>query len=58
MGFVHVDPIARREDCFDAEALDALPAEWEGDFLRHIHLEEPLDICVDGRSGKAFLQIE
>ncbi len=57
VGFVHVDPYGRREDFFDSAALDALPAEWEGAFLRHIHLEQPLAICVDGRSGRAFLQI-
>ena len=58
VGFVHVDPYARREDSFDSAVLDALPAEEETKYLRHIHLDKPLSICIDGRSGTAFFQVE
>ncbi|MBR1795496.1 MAG: phosphoenolpyruvate synthase [Bacteroidales bacterium] len=57
VGFVHVDPFARREDEFDDSALNALPAEYESKYLRLIHLDEPLKICIDGRSGRAFMKI-
>ena len=55
VGFVYVDPYARREDCFDCAALDALPAELETKHLRLIHLDEPLGICIDGRSNRGTI---
>ena len=57
VGFVHVDPFARREDELDTDALDALPAEYETKYWRLIHLDEPLKICIDGRAGRAFMKI-
>ena len=57
VGFVHVDPFARREDELNTEALDALPAEYETKYWRLIHLDEPLKICIDGRAGRAFMKI-
>ena len=57
VGFVHVDPFARREDEFDIAALDALPAESETEYWRLIHLDEPLKICIDGRENRAFMKI-
>ena len=58
VGFVHVDPFARREDDFDTAALDALPAEHETKYWRLIHLDEPLKICIDGRSGRAVMSVK
>jgi hypothetical protein len=58
VGFVHVDPFARREDEFDSSALDALPAAEETKYWRLIHLDEPLKICIDGRSGRAFMSVK
>ena len=57
VGFVHVDPFARREDEFDTAILDALPSESETKYWRLIHLDEPLKICIDGRNGRAFMKI-
>ena len=57
VGYIHVDPYARREDEFHGNILDALPAEYETKYLRLIHLDEPLSICIDGRSGRAFLKM-
>jgi len=57
VGFVHVDPFARREDEFDDSVLNALPAEYESRYLRLIHLDEPLKICIDGRSGRALMKL-
>ena len=58
VGFVHVDSYARREDEFDCSVLDTLPAEYETKYLRLIHLDEPLSICIDGRAGRAFISLK
>jgi hypothetical protein len=52
-----VDPFARREDEFDTSILDALPAAEETKYWRLIRLDEPLKICIDGRSGRAFMKV-
>ena len=56
VGFIHVDPYARREDRLDTSALDAMPAECETHYWRHIHLDAPLEICIDGKAGKAVIK--
>ena len=58
VGFVHVDPFARREDEFDSSVLDALPAEYETKYFRLIHLDEPLKICIDGRGSRAYMALK
>ena len=58
VGFVHVDPFARRDDEFDSSILDALPAEYETKYWRLIHSDEPLKICIDGRTGRAFMSVK
>jgi hypothetical protein len=35
----------------DLAWLDSQPAVWESEFLRHVSVEAPLAIAVDGRSG-------
>ena len=57
VGFVHIDPFSRRDDSFDCSVLDALPAETETKYLRVIHLEKPLEICIDGRNGRALFSL-
>ncbi|MFH1469456.1 MAG: PEP/pyruvate-binding domain-containing protein [Pseudomonadota bacterium] len=39
----------------DLDWLLSRPAAWESPFVRHIHLAEPLALCVDGRSGRGVL---
>ncbi len=56
-GYVNVDPFGRREDHFDAAVLDALPAVEETEYIRHIRLEKPLSVCIDGKAGKAFIAL-
>jgi len=36
--------------------LDALPAITETDFVRHVRLDHPLRVRVDGRSGRGFVR--
>lgn len=56
-GYVNVDPYSRPEDVLDLSALDAMPAVYETDFLRHVRLAKPLSVCIDGRSGKALVKL-
>ena len=57
-GYVNVDPYTRSGDFLDLSALDAMPAEYESNWLRLIHFEKPVQACVDGRAGKAFIRID
>ena len=56
-GYVNVDPYSRPGDSLDLSALDALPALYETEFLRHIRVSEPLTVCVDGRAGRALVKL-
>ena len=55
-GYVNVDPFSRPGDSMDLSHLDALEACYETAWLRHIRLEEPLTVCVDGRAGRALIK--
>lgn len=54
-GYVNVDPYLRRDDSLDLRPLDALPAVEETAWLRHVCLDQPLKVCIDGRAGKAVI---
>ena len=55
-GYVNVNPYAREGESFDAARLDAMPAEYETEFLRQVHFDEDLKICIDGRTGRALIK--
>lgn len=55
-GYVNVNSYARAEDCFNFSKLDAMPAEYESEFIRMVHFEQDLEICVDGRAGRAIVK--
>ena len=55
-GYVNVNPFARQGECFDAARLDAMPAEFETEFLRQVHFDKDLEICIDGRTGRALIK--
>ena len=57
-GYVNVDPYSRQGDALELGILDALPAVEETEWLRLVHLEKPIQACVDGRCGRAFLKID
>ena len=40
---------------FDLDILSKMDSEFENEFIRHICFENPMDIRVDGRSGKAIV---
>ena len=58
VGYINVDPYGRSEDSLDFAALDALPAVEETEFYRHVCLDKPMQICIDGKDGKAMLKIK
>ena len=59
VGYINVDHYSRpNEDLLDFSVLDALPAKEEGEYFRHVRLDNPLQICIDGKGGKAMLKIK
>jgi hypothetical protein len=56
-GYISVDEFSRPGDGIDFDTLESLPAESESNYIRHIRLEKALEICVDGRSGKAIIKL-
>ena len=56
-GYISVDPYGRRGDMMDLSALDALPAEEETRWMRYVRLSTPLQLCVDGRTGRAIMKL-
>ena len=56
-GYVNVDPYVRKGDALDLTPLDAIPAVEETTWLRHVSLDQPLKVCIDGRAGKALIAL-
>ena len=57
VGYVNVDPFSRASDFYDEQQLNALPAEQETEFVRHVRLPADLQITIDGFSSHACLKI-
>jgi CheY-like chemotaxis protein len=55
-GYVNVDPYSRPGDSLDLKALDALPAVFETQWLRHVQLQDALTVCIDGKAGRALIK--
>ena len=57
VGYMNVDPWARPlTDAYDQSVLDALPALAETDLLRHVRLDKPLEMYIDGFENKAIVK--
>ena len=56
VGYMNIDPWARPEDLLDMEALDAMPAVEETELVRHIRLDKPLEMYIDGFNNKALIK--
>ena len=48
VGYFTVNPF-KRDGTFDEAYLNALPAETETDFIRHVRFEEPILLKIDGK---------
>ena len=54
IGYMTVDAAAGQGVCrFDL--LDAAGAEYEGEYLRLVHFDRPLFVCVDGRADRGVV---
>ena len=57
VGYINVDPWARPlTDEYDQSVLDALPAVEETDLIRHVRLDKPLEMYIDGFENKAIVK--
>ncbi len=54
VGYMTINPY-RGDGAFDEERLNSMPAQYEGEYLRHVHFEKPLWVCVDGRSNRGMI---
>ena len=54
VGYLTINPF-RGDGVFRADLLDAMPAYWEGDYLRHIRFDRPLEVSIDGRSNRGIV---
>ena len=57
VGYMNIDPWARPADVLDYEALDAMPAIEETELVRHIRLDKPLEMYIDGFKNKALIKL-
>lgn len=55
-GYVNVNPYSRPGEYCNLDALDAMPAEYESDFVRIVHFPEDLTICIDGKENRALVK--
>ena len=57
VGYINVDPWARPlTDSYDQTVLDALPAVDETGLIRHVRLQKPLEMYIDGFANKAVIK--
>ena len=56
VGYMNIDPWARPDDIYDIEALDKLPAVEETELVRHVRLDKPLEMYIDGYNNKALIK--
>ncbi|MBQ5637737.1 MAG: phosphoenolpyruvate synthase, partial [Alistipes sp.] len=54
VGYLTINPLLD-EGFFRQEALDSRPAAYEGEFLRCIHFDRPLEVIIDGRSNRGVV---
>lgn len=54
VGYMNVDPWARPDDLLDMAVLDAMPAIEETELVRHVQLDKPLEMYIDGFANKAL----
>jgi hypothetical protein len=57
VGYMNIDPWAREKDHYDEEPLNVLPAIEETDLVRHIRLDKPLEMYIDGFANKALIKL-
>ena len=57
VGYINVDPWARPlTDEYDQKLLDTMPAVEETELVRHVRIEKPLEMYIDGFANKALIK--
>lgn len=56
-GYIDLDPYRDHNCVFDYDALEAMPAVEETEYVRHVRLDREMDICIDGLGHKALIKI-
>ena len=56
VGYLTINP-HRGEGIFRKEVLDAREAHFDGEFLRWVRFDRPLEVAVDGRSNKGVVLV-
>ena len=57
VGYINVDPWARTNDVCEWQQLDNLPAVEETQYVRHVRLDQPLTMYIDGYNNRALIAI-
>ncbi len=57
VGYLTINPY-RGDGRFDEAALDALPAYYEGEFLRWVRFDRELEVAIDGRANRGVIEIK
>lgn len=55
VGYLTITPFLN-DSKFDTAFLDAMPAEYDGEFFRRVRFDRPLYIFIDGRNSKAVVK--
>ncbi|MFG6354041.1 MAG: phosphoenolpyruvate synthase [Alistipes sp.] len=55
VGYMTVNPFAG-DGIFDSRRLDAMPAQYETEYLRAVRFDSPLEIFVDGVNNKGIVK--
>lgn len=55
VGYLTITPFLN-DGKFDMAFLDAMPAEYDGEFFRRVRFDRPLYIFIDGRNSKAVVK--
>ena len=57
VGYINVNQWARPSEMMDFSPLDSLPAVEETEFLRHVRTASPLEMYIDGKTGRAIIKL-
>jgi hypothetical protein len=55
VGYMTVNPYAG-DGVLDFDRLDAMPAIYESEYIRHVRFDSPLEICIDGVKNRGIVE--